>query len=68
MSAIDRSDALPSPLMSFEDTRKSHFEDFLKTTPDQRVEWLGHMLEVMQLAHEARLKAAGASSNSAPPR
>ena len=43
-----------SPAMDFEETRKAHQDDFLKTSPDQRVEWLGHMLEVMQLAREAR--------------
>lgn len=64
MSPIRQPNMTLSPLLSFEETRKAHLERFSKTTPDQRVEWLGHMLEVMQLAHEARIREANRDASS----
>ena len=54
---------VPCPAASFEETRAEHLEQFSRTSPDERMEWLGQMLEVMQLAHEARMKKSGADPN-----
>lgn len=42
------------PLLDFEETRQANLALFQQTTPEERVRWLGHMLELLRLARLAR--------------
>jgi hypothetical protein len=44
------------PAMTFEEARRVHLHDFASATPEQKVEWLGQMLELMSWAYDARTK------------
>jgi hypothetical protein len=57
-----------SPAADFEETRAAHLAQFSKTSPDERIEWLGQMLEIMQLADESRIKRSQNDSKPAPSR
>lgn len=53
MPNTKKPDANASGLLNFEETRRANLASFGKTTYEQRVEWLGDMLELMQLARQA---------------
>lgn len=52
-----------APLLTFEEARRWHAEEFGKLTPQQRMEWPGQMLEIMELSH-----ASKPPSPATPPR
>jgi len=49
--------------MTFDEASAWHREEFRKLSIEERVRWLGEMLEVMDLAHEAR-RAVESDPNS----
>lgn len=66
MSSPDDSNSVPSPTMTFDEASAWHREEFLKLSIEERVRWLGEMLEVMDLAHEARARR-DAEARHCPP-
>lgn len=56
MSGRDEAEPKTSPAMTFDEASAWHREEFRKLSIEERVRWLGEMLEVMDLAHEARMQ------------
>lgn len=63
MSSPNQPERSPSPAMTFDEASAWHREEFRKLSIEERVRWLGEMLEVMDLAHEAR-RAVESDPNS----
>jgi hypothetical protein len=47
-----------SPCLTYEEARQMHLDDFARWTPDEKMEWLADMLELMEMAEEARKLSA----------
>ena len=60
---MDKSTQSTEPrFLDFDETELAHLEEFQKTTLDERVDWLWHMLEVFQAAEEFQREQAKAKS------
>lgn len=56
---MDKPAQSPEPeFLDFTETELTHLEEFQKTTLDERVDWLGYMLEVFQAAEEFQRQQA----------
>ncbi len=55
-----------SPFLDFDETRRANLERFARTTPEQKLQWLADMLELMQLARQARGPDAAQSTAETP--
>jgi len=47
----------PCPAMTFEEARLYHLLEFAALPPEQKIRWLGEMLEVAEMARAARKQA-----------